>query len=130
MLRLLSRSQSREIQPVFGACVDYALMQDGRPFNENATELEFDELPAGTPRSAKRIFAIEPTPGQPVGVVEGLCGYPSLKIWYLGLMLVVPRSRSLGIGSSALQELEDYVGPPEKVGAAAANTDSGSQVPC
>lgn len=109
MLRLLNRSESSRIQPVFDACVDYALMQDGRPFNESAAELEFDELPAGTPRSAKRIFAIDSMPGQTVGVIEGLCGYPGQKVWYLGLMLVVPHARSLGVGCAALRELEDYV---------------------
>lgn len=108
MLRLLTRSDSALIQPVFDACVDYALMQDGQPFGSTTAELEFDEVPPGFSTDAKRIFAIEPPHCLPVGILEGLRGYPSPNIWFIGLMLIIPSARSRGIGASALAELEDY----------------------
>lgn len=109
MLRLLARSDSSLIQPVFDAVVDYALMQEGQPFGSTAAALEFDEVPPGISTDAKRFFAIEPTDGPPIGIIEGLRGYPSPDIWFLGLMLIIPSARSRGIGASALTELEDYV---------------------
>jgi succinate dehydrogenase/fumarate reductase flavoprotein subunit len=56
MLRLLTHSDSALIQPVFDACVDYALMQDGQPFSSTAAELEFEEVPSDFSTDAKRIF--------------------------------------------------------------------------
>jgi GNAT superfamily N-acetyltransferase len=109
MLRLLDRSDSALIQPVFDACEDYALMQDGQPFGGTAAALEFDEVPPGISTDAKRIFVIDPAEGPPIGIIEGLCGYPSPNILFLGLMLIIPSARSRGIGASALAELEDYV---------------------
>jgi GNAT superfamily N-acetyltransferase len=108
-LRLLARSDSPAIQPVFDACVDYALMQDGQPFSEQAAALEFGEVPAGWTTASKRIFAIEQEPGLAVGMIEGLCGYPRSDVWFIGLMLVVPAARSAGLGASAIHALERFV---------------------
>jgi GNAT superfamily N-acetyltransferase len=109
MLRLLTRSDSWLLQSVFDACSDYALMQDGQPFAPDVAQLEFDEVPAGFPTEAKRIFAIEPAHGSPVGIIEGLCGYPKPNIWFIGLMLIVPQYRRSGLGRLALDELEAHI---------------------
>ncbi len=109
MLRLLTRYDSALIQPVFDACVDYATLQDGQPFARDAAQLEFDEVPLGFSTDAKRVFAIEPSSSPPIGIIEGLRGYPSPDVWFVGLMLVVPAARSAGLGTAAVGELERYV---------------------
>lgn len=108
MLRLLTRADFPLIQPVFDACKDYALMQDGQPFPSDAAELEFDELPPGLVKESKRIFAIEQPERKVVGLIEGLRGYPSPTTWFIGLMLIVPETRSTGLGAVALAALEHY----------------------
>ena len=108
MLRLLSATDSRLIQPVFDACTDYALLQDGQPFPTNAAELEFEDLPPGFAKDSKRIFAIEQSNGGVVGLIDGMRGYPNPSIWFIGLMLMVPEARSNGLGSLALAALERF----------------------
>ena len=108
MLRLLSPSDSELIQPVFDACTDYALVQDGQPFPANAAELEFEDLPPGFTKESKRTFAIEQPNEEVVGLIAGVRGYPKSGIWFIGLMLIVPSARSNGLGTLALAALERY----------------------
>ncbi len=109
MLRLLTPADSQLIQPVFDACGDYAVAQDGRRFAANAAELAFDELPPGFSKESKRIYAIEHPEGQIVGLVEGVRGYPISTLWFIGRMLIVPEARSTGIGTRAVAAIERYV---------------------
>lgn len=109
MLRPLTRSDARTAQAVLDACHDYALLFQGHAFSPNAAEAEFDAVPSGFPVDRKRVFGIEGSAGHLVGLLEGLSGYPSNEVWYLGLLLVVPAARGRGVGTYAYAALESAV---------------------
>ena len=108
MLHLLQPADFQLIQPVFDACTDYALVQDGQPFPANAAELQFEDLPAGFTTESKRIFAIEQPNGKVGGLIDGLQSYPNRATWFIGLMLIIPEARSSGLGTLALAALEHF----------------------
>jgi len=110
MLLPLSKADAQALQPVFDACVDYAMLQDGQPFQPDAAEREFEAIPPGFPSAGKHVFGLKDSSGSLVGLLEGLAGYPSDDIWFIGLLLVVPRARGRGVGTLAFDALQQRIG--------------------
>jgi RimJ/RimL family protein N-acetyltransferase len=108
-VHLLTREDVKAIQTLYERCVDFMLLVDGRPANENAAEEEFQDLPPGISRDDKFMFGIVNPLNDLIGVLEILRWYPDAITWWIGLLLFAPEIRSQGIGNKVLESLVEYV---------------------
>ncbi len=100
---------SRAIQELWDKCLDYMLLVDGHPAGPNAAEEEFQEVPPGKSPDDKFVFGIVNRQNGLVGLLETLRWYPDETIWWIGLLLFEPESRSQGLGQKVVQGFVDYL---------------------
>jgi GNAT superfamily N-acetyltransferase len=106
--RLLLEDKS-EVQKLLEKCSDYMLLVEGRPAGPNSGEEEFQEVPPGRSPNEKLMFGIFNQQNELIGLLDALPRYPDETTWWIGLFLLVPESRSEGIGQRTILSFIEYV---------------------
>ncbi len=95
----LTEVDAPAIADLFARCADYFLMQDGVASEPADAVALFLDVPPGKTAADQWILGWRDDQGLYV-IAAILRDYPRDGIWYLGLMLVEPRRRGLGLGRS------------------------------
>jgi GNAT superfamily N-acetyltransferase len=105
----LSLEDAPSIQRLFDRCLDFMLLVDGRPASPDAAEEEFQDVPPGKSLDDKFVFGIINQENDLLGYLDVMRGYPDETAWWIGLLLLVPETRSRGIGEKMVEGFTEYV---------------------
>lgn len=108
-VRRLSPGDAEAIQALYEKCLDFMLLVDGRAASPNAGNEEFEDIPAGKSQNDHFVFGIVDRQDKLVGLLDTLRGYPDENTWWIGLLLMAPEVRSLGLGQTVVQGFSEYV---------------------
>jgi ribosomal protein S18 acetylase RimI-like enzyme len=97
------------LQGLFEKCADYMLLVDGRLAGPNSAESELQSRPPGKPLEDKFLFGIVNPHNDLVGELDVMRAYPDDSTWWIGLLLMEPSARSLGLGEKVVEGFADYV---------------------
>lgn len=97
------------LQPLYEACADYVILEQGEPPAPNAAELEFAALPSQRTVADKFVFGLVHATGEIVGVLECNRGYPQEGYWWVGLLMVAPSVRGTGVATRFFQAFVAWV---------------------
>ncbi len=97
------------LQRLFDQCADYFLMIDGEEVSSTAAQGFFDFSAPGKSAADKSIFGLINSQREIAGVLEATADYPENNIWWIGLLLIAPEIRGLGIGRKFLESFSKYV---------------------
>ncbi len=105
----LSLEDIEAVQALCEKCLDYMLLVDGHPADPDGVERDFQEVPPGNLPEDKFVFGIVNQRNDLVGLLDVVHSYPEKKIWWIGLLLLIPDIRSQGIGQKVLEGFANYV---------------------
>jgi ribosomal protein S18 acetylase RimI-like enzyme len=108
-VKRLSLEDIKAVQALCGKCLDYMLLVDGHPADPNEVEREFQEVPPGNLPEDKYVFGIVNIQDELVGLLDGVRSYPEPKVWWIGLLLLLPEVRSQGMGRKVLESFAEFV---------------------
>ncbi|MDR0298849.1 MAG: GNAT family N-acetyltransferase [Streptococcaceae bacterium] len=103
-LKVLKRSQLREVEEVFASSTDYLRLENGELDIKEASRDFFDTLPPGKTYKDKQTMGIYEST-ELVGLIDLAENYPIQGTYFLGLLLFLPKVRNQGLGSQAHQEI-------------------------
>jgi ribosomal protein S18 acetylase RimI-like enzyme len=105
----LTLRDTQAIQILLEECQDYMLLVDGHPAGTDAAERLLQEMPPEILPDNKFMFGImHPIKGL-VGLLETIRGYPEEAVWWIGLLLIAPESRSQGLGQKIFSGFVEYI---------------------
>jgi ribosomal protein S18 acetylase RimI-like enzyme len=97
VLRRATRADAPAIQAVLASDpAAWDLLEDA-PLRADEAEHLLAELPPGVTEDRKYVYVIDD-----VCVIDMVEGYPTPETWYLGLILIAPGARNLGLGARLL----------------------------
>ncbi len=96
------------LQALFEKCADYMLLVDGHPAGPDSAAGELQDRPPGKSIEDKFLFGIFNAQNELVGELDVLRDYPDEGTWWIGLLLLDPAVRSVGIGEKVLEGFVDY----------------------
>lgn len=97
------------LQALFEKCADYMLLVDGHPAGPNSAVSELQSRPPGKPIEDKFMFGIMNSQNDLVGELDVMRAYPDETTWWIGLLLIEPSARSLGLGEKVVEGFTHYV---------------------
>lgn len=97
------------LDDLYTACADYAQMLQGEPFSFSSIKEEFQATAPGKTLADKWRIGIVGPAGELVGFFEGTRGYPDPAVWWIGLLMLAPRVRGLGLGRAVVEALTGHV---------------------
>jgi GNAT superfamily N-acetyltransferase len=105
--RPLREGDAMVLQSVFEAAGDYFLPITGRPApDEDAAEREIRACASTPGREAVILYTVQ---GEPVGALGWWEASPEPDITLLGMVLIVPKARGVGLAREALGALERWL---------------------
>jgi len=96
------------LQALHRRCADFVLATTGQPPRDDEAARLLAVVPAGKIPTDKQVLGLH-RDGEMVGVVDLLRGYPSPTDWYIGLLLLAPEVRGVGLGTSVVEEIVERV---------------------
>jgi ribosomal protein S18 acetylase RimI-like enzyme len=108
-VRSLHPADAGTLQTFFERCNDFNLLVDGEDVSPTSGQDIFLEAPPGFPLDEKFMYGIYDRPGELVGLLEGMWGYPQAGICWIGLLLFSPGARGQGLGRRLMAGFEAYV---------------------
>jgi RimJ/RimL family protein N-acetyltransferase len=104
--RMLIASDGDALQKLCEQCSDYFELMQGYRAGSSESESLFRSLPEGKEYADKYLIGIfSRFTGRLIGVIDLIRDFPASGEWMLGLVLLNPESRSLGIGGQICQRL-------------------------
>lgn len=105
--RALTHFDEAALQRVLESCTDYYDLVLGlRPGPAEAVALSLAGPEEGGDSAGKMLYGIWSSDGaELVGVLDAFADYPEPGVWYIGLLLFVPRVRSGGMGRGVMESL-------------------------
>jgi GNAT superfamily N-acetyltransferase len=97
------------LQPLYIACTDYVMLEQGVPPTPTAAEEEFYALPPNRTAADKFIFGLLNEEANVVGVLECNRGYPEERCWWVGLLMIDPAERGKGVAHAFFQAFVAWV---------------------
>lgn len=94
---VLGLPDAPQVQPLFEACGDYALLENGEPPATDAAVAEFEATPPGRTTADKFMLGLLDGEDRIVGLIATDRGWPEGGSWWIALMLIDPRERGTGI---------------------------------
>lgn len=95
------------VTDLFERCADYVLLETGEPPGaDNVTEY-FTDAPKGTSQDNAMKLGVFGGDGRLIGVMDIVRGYPEVRDWYIGLLMLDPASRGEGLGRQVVQRILD-----------------------
>ena len=106
--KLLTFADLPALQDLLEKCADYMELVYGSPTSSNEAEMLVVSLPPGKSLDDKYIIGIFDKTMQMVGFVDAVKDYPHAGDWWVGLLLLTPKSRGRGIGSQLYRAFESW----------------------
>jgi ribosomal protein S18 acetylase RimI-like enzyme len=97
------------LQRLFEQCADYAMIVEGQGASPSAAQETFEDAPPGRSLDDKFVYGLVDGNGNILGVLEGMRHYPDETTWWIGLFMLAPEVRGLGLGQKLIQNFLDYV---------------------
>lgn len=107
----LDRSNKRELealQALFERSIDYIHLVKGFPIALGEARSLLKTLPGGKKYSDKFVIGLFDRSGRLTGVIDLIRDHPYRGEWYLGLMMLEPDRRGLGLGGKVYRALERW----------------------
>jgi ribosomal protein S18 acetylase RimI-like enzyme len=92
------------LQTLHLRCHEFIEQTTGVPPGDNEADALLQLLPPGKSPADKQVFGVMAA-DEMIGVVELLRDHPQRRDWYIGLLLLVPEARDVGLGSSLVDEI-------------------------
>jgi ribosomal protein S18 acetylase RimI-like enzyme len=96
------------LQALHLRCADFVEATTGHPPREDEAEHLFTGAPPGKGAADKQVLGVI-REGALIGVVELLIGYPGPTDWYIGLLLLSPEARGVGVGTAVVRDVAERV---------------------
>jgi ribosomal protein S18 acetylase RimI-like enzyme len=96
------------LQALHLRCADFVEATTGHPPRDDEAARLLAVVPAGKIPADKQVLGLH-RDGEMVGVVELLRGHPGPTDWYIGLLLLAPEARGVGLGTSVVDEIVERV---------------------
>ena len=92
------------LQALHLRCANFVEATTGHPPRDDEAARLLAVVPPGKTLADKQVLGVH-RDGEMVGVVDLLRGYPEATDWYIGLLLLSPEVRGVGLGTSVVEEL-------------------------
>ena len=115
-LRSLTERDIPSLQELLEKCADFTRLVEGTDVAPDEAVHTFHDGPPGKPRENKFIFGLFDPQGFLAAVLEGSKDYPEEAAWWIGLLLLSPEVRGIGIGKALV---EDFILYAASLGASA-----------
>ncbi len=103
--KLDSEKDLNILQVLCEDCIDYYEMNGGKKEDlVNAAKDLFNDLPPGKELKDKRIIGLFDNENRLIGIIEYIMGFPEVKTWYIGQMMISQKIRENGLGEKFLKE--------------------------
>jgi ribosomal protein S18 acetylase RimI-like enzyme len=102
-LRAIDLSSQDAVQHLCEACADFFWLVDGEAVSPGAGLDIFESLPPGRSIEDKFVYGLFNQQDDLLGVLEGLRHYPDEGTWWIGLLLLAPETRQLGLGQKIVR---------------------------
>jgi ribosomal protein S18 acetylase RimI-like enzyme len=89
-------------------CTDFFELVEGQAGGPMTAEEILGPLPGRITSGRKHVFGIERNEGL-VGVAEILEGFPTPSEWQIGLLMLLPRLRGVGLGTNVWLGIRDWI---------------------
>jgi ribosomal protein S18 acetylase RimI-like enzyme len=100
--RFKSRCLKEQDQPaifvLLQSCDDFSLLSSGMPSVEQDAFDLLHDCPPGIPHEQKAVIGFFEERSRLAAALDLVDGYPSKNIWFIGLLLVHPEFRGMGLG--------------------------------
>ncbi len=106
--RLLTPPDLRDLQALFERATDYFELATGKPPARDEAPRAFVAGPTTKQVTDKRVIGIIARGGGLVGVLDAIVDWPSDGEWTMGMLLLDPAHRGLGVGSAVLSSYEAW----------------------
>ena len=93
-----------ELQGLHVRCAQFIEETTGHPLRDDEAARLLAILPPGMSLADKQVLGLH-RDGEMVGVVDLLRGHPGPTDWYLGLLLIAPEARGVGLGTAVVDEI-------------------------
>jgi GNAT superfamily N-acetyltransferase len=97
------------LQALLERCADYIELVSGSPPSSNEAEMLVASLPPGKTLDDKYLLGFFDQAGELAGILDTVKDYPGENTWWLGLQLLAPVNRGMGLGSQLYQAYENWV---------------------
>lgn len=104
IIRLIDESDFSEVFKLFKACPDYFEIVSGEEADEQSVNIFYEALPPNKDYEDKYSIGVY-SKSHLVGVIDLVKDFPKKGTWMLGLMLITPEFRNLGLGKG----LHEYI---------------------
>ncbi|MGL5756121.1 MAG: GNAT family N-acetyltransferase, partial [Paraclostridium sp.] len=106
LIKPITLSNYNEIEKLYKLCDDYHIMCGGRKANKKDIEDIFTYTEKKTIEDSLTLGIFEKN--VLIGLVDIFKNYPEDKIWMIGLLLLAPNKRNLGLGKLIHTEIKNY----------------------
>jgi ribosomal protein S18 acetylase RimI-like enzyme len=93
-----------ELQALHVRCAQFIEETTGHPPRDDEAARLLAILPPGESLADRQVLGLR-RDGEMVGVVDLLRGYPGPTDWYVGLLLISPEARGVGLGTAVVDEI-------------------------
>lgn len=106
-LERVGRADLDAVQWVLDASTDFAMLVDGSPPPPDEARRLLEAVPPGSDPADKAVMLVR-CAGVNLGVVDIVRDWPRPGTWMLGLLVLVPAARGMGIGSRVLRAVDTW----------------------
>jgi GNAT superfamily N-acetyltransferase len=107
-IRRLQPEDAAILQVLYDRCGDFNWLVEGEPVSLTAAQEDFRSVPQGKSLDDKLVWGIFNLQGEMVGVLDVLRDYPEASTWWVGLLMLAPDARGIGIGRAVMRGFSDY----------------------
>lgn len=108
--RLLAPPDLRALQGLFERAADYFQIVTGAPPARDEAPRAFVAGPPSKAVNDKRVVGVFDADDTLVGVLDALTDFPAQGQWTIGMLLLDPLHRGMGLGRAILQAFEAWAG--------------------
>jgi ribosomal protein S18 acetylase RimI-like enzyme len=105
---LMNSNDAGAVQEFFEQCNDYFELVDGEKVGPNAGIEIFEQKPDKKSIDDKYVIGIFGKCGSLVGIIDMVVDYPVDGEWFIGLLMLSPNYRNLGLGEKIYREFESW----------------------
>jgi len=106
LFRKITLEEKEDIMRLFNACEDFFILSEGK-IPENG-EAFFHELPSGKRIQDKYVYGVFDK-HMLIGAIDIVADYPEKGEWIIGLLLLHPNKRGIGLGKKIHDVIKDLV---------------------
>lgn len=108
-MRLLNSNDTEEIQCICEKCNDYYILDNGIGTDKNAAKEILEALPPNKSYDDQYNLGMFDKNNVLSAVINIIDGYPEEGVWMLGLLLVSPEKRRIGLGKFFHNDVVEFV---------------------